>query len=309
MASDPLPPPPVRRGGPNATWPHRALYGRVVAALHALPSHFSSTLDIEGVRATDIFSFNSALGATIEEQVVTALNRMRIVWDPEGIYQTYSFRRQPQTFPDVRLQSMSPGSAEPVLLGIELKGWFALAKEGEPSFRYVVTPAACADADLLVVVPWLLQDVISGAPTLLNPFVEEARFAAEARNYHWTHLRGSGGPADQVELSTHATPYPSKTNHSSDRAHDAGGNFGRVARANIMGTFVTATMNELVAGIPVRAWHRFLKAFTESADDESIARKLRAIERDATAGQDLSEEERHRLATYLESVASVLRAN
>ena len=39
-------------------------------------------------------------------------------------------------------------------MGIELKGWYVLAKEKEPSFRYKVTPAVCAPADLLVVVPW-----------------------------------------------------------------------------------------------------------------------------------------------------------
>ena len=29
-------------------------------------------------------------------------------------------------------------------MGIELKGWYVLAKEREPSFRQKVTPAACS---------------------------------------------------------------------------------------------------------------------------------------------------------------------
>jgi hypothetical protein len=49
-------------------------------------------------------------------------------------------------------------------MGIELKGWYVLAKEKEPSFRYKVTLTVCAPADLLVVVPWALSNVISGRP-------------------------------------------------------------------------------------------------------------------------------------------------
>lgn len=53
--------------------------------------------------ASDILTLNSALGATIEEQVVATLNTLRPVWDPDKQYQTYGFVRQPQTFPDVLL--------------------------------------------------------------------------------------------------------------------------------------------------------------------------------------------------------------
>ena len=48
---------------------------------------------------------------------------------------------------------MVRGSQSAPLLGIELKGWYVLSKEGEPSGRYKVTPAACAPQDLLVIVP------------------------------------------------------------------------------------------------------------------------------------------------------------
>jgi hypothetical protein len=42
---------------------------------------------------------------------------------------------------------------------------------------------------LIVVVPWVLGNVISGSPLLFEPFVESARFAAQYRNYHWQHIR------------------------------------------------------------------------------------------------------------------------
>jgi hypothetical protein len=125
-----------------------------------LPSRFQSELVISGVLATDLFAFNSSLGATIEEQFVASLNRLRNLWDPEQRYTLFSFERQPQTFPDVVLRASAPDVKPRVLMGIELKGWYVLAKEREPSFRYKVTPAVCAPGDLLTVVPWALSNVI-----------------------------------------------------------------------------------------------------------------------------------------------------
>ena len=59
--------------------------------------------------------------------MVKILNDLRSVWDPDSQYQTYAFVRQPQTFPDVVLRQIDNG--EQVLLGIELKGWYLLAKD------------------------------------------------------------------------------------------------------------------------------------------------------------------------------------
>ncbi|NLC81834.1 MAG: hypothetical protein GX748_11695 [Lentisphaerae bacterium] len=86
---------------PKCLWAHFALWQRVKDALNALPIHFRSDTFIEGINATDIFTLNSALGATIENQVVETLNQMRSVWDSENRYQTYAFVRQPQSFPDL----------------------------------------------------------------------------------------------------------------------------------------------------------------------------------------------------------------
>jgi len=118
--------------------------------------------------------------------VVDNLNRLRsTTWDTNGTFALYAFERQPQRFPDVVLRSEAPNAPfGPLLMGIELKGWYALAKEGEPTFRYTVTPAVCSDFDLLVVFPWALTNVVSGSPFLYAPYVRTARFAAEYRNYH-----------------------------------------------------------------------------------------------------------------------------
>ncbi len=242
---------------------HQDLYNGVKTALAALPDGFEPDISISGVDATDLFGLNSALGSAIERHVVETLNDMRSVWDPVSRYPTYSFVRYAQSFPDVRLIDRSGANSQP-LMGIELKGWFALAKEKEPSFRFEATPLACAPQDLLVVVPWIFSNVLSGRPRLMTPFIEEARYAAEMRNYHWTWIRGDGGAESQVILSPHKTPYPQKTDASSDKAsHDKGGNFGRVARADLLSEFTKTTLDEEAAGIPIKYWVQFLTAFTE----------------------------------------------
>ena len=169
--------------------PRTKLRERVQDALLALPGYFDSTTNIEGLAATDLFSLNTVLGATIEVQVVQTLNRMRDVWDPNDEWALYRFDRQAQTFPDVLFRCRNNSGGYETALGVELKGWYMLAKEREPSFRYRVTPAACSDWDLLVVVPWHLSNVLSGVPRVATPACWSAKHAAEYRNHWWRHIR------------------------------------------------------------------------------------------------------------------------
>ncbi len=120
--------------GPAPAWPNYPLYIGVKDALHRLPESFRSPLHIHGVLATDLFAFNSSLSATIEEQVVNALNGLRGVWDPQGIYDLYAFERRPQTFPDVVLRTRVPGKVPSILLGLELKAGMRSLKRVSPAF-------------------------------------------------------------------------------------------------------------------------------------------------------------------------------
>ncbi len=268
---------PVPSGGPSIEW-QNGLYQRVVTAIYALPNLFRSSLNITGIRATDLYTLNTALGAAIEQSVVDNLNALRGIWDPSGEYQAYSFIRQPQAFPDVRLQKAAPSIDSQILMGIELKGWFALSKEGEPSFRYLITPAACAEADLLVVLPWILDEIVSGSPRLMKPFVTEARYAAEYRNHYWTIKRGISAPLAQVNTAVSQVPYPAKVDRSNDSAlSDAGKNFGRVARSGIMQSFITEMMSQPVAGIPLGAWQRFIKLFSDGFEQDLIMSRVERI--------------------------------
>lgn len=261
---------------PDASWEHYELWKAVQKALYTLPSRFASELVISGVLATDLFAFNSSLGATIEEQVIASLNRLRSVWDAEQRYALYSFERQPQTFPDVVLRASAPDVEPRVIMGIELKGWYVLAKEREPSFRYKVTPAVCAPADLLVVVPWALSNVISGSPQVFTPFVIGARQAAEYRNWYWQHRRETTGDRS-LTISSVSSPYPSKSEMIADRPASESGNFGRLARAGVMTGYIRELFDDKLAGIPLAAWQRFLGLFTESQSIEQLERGLNQL--------------------------------
>lgn len=258
-------PPEPQRQPPDRSWPHHELWLRVQDALRALPNYFKSETNIEGMLATDIFTLNSPLGATIEEQVVATLNLMRPVWDPGRNYQAHAFIRQSQTFPDVLLQKRMNG--EEIIMGVELKGWYLLGKEGVPTFRFATTKAACAAPDLLVVVPWTLSNVLAGTPVIHPPFIELASFAAEKRNYYWQYERRARGDT-RITVPQKINPYPTKGDHISDKpASDAGGNFGRIARYGIMTSYVQEAMSIKVRGITARDWLTFFQRHEEPVTD------------------------------------------
>jgi hypothetical protein len=249
-----------------AAWAHYDLWKRVREAILAMPIHFRSETVIEGMLATDIFTLNSALGATIEEQVVATLNALRPVWDPNKQYQTYGFVRQTQTFPDVLLRKKTNG--QDILMGIELKGWYILAKERMPSFRFTVSPNACNEQDLIVVVPWALSNVLAGSPVVYPVFIDQSGYTAGQRNYYWQYERGPAS-AKGITFATGATVYPVKTDKISDKPTAADTNFGRLARYGIMEKFVEDTMATPIRGVPADEWLRFFKRGVQEAEKES----------------------------------------
>lgn len=238
-------------------WEHYPLWKRVRTAIFAAPDHFTTPTVIEGMLATDIFTLNAPLAATIEESVVNTLNALRHVWDPDAQYQTYSFVRQPQTFPDVLLRSVDNGATP--ILGIELKGWYLLAKENAPTYRFTVTEKACNPWDFLVVVPWVLSNVLAGSPVLLRPFVQPALYCARKRNHYWRHERAAKTDTT-IRVPEGVRPYPRKSNKISDKPeNDPGGNFGRLARYGIMDTHIRDTLAECIRGIPASDWIAFFR--------------------------------------------------
>ena len=160
----------------------------IVRALYALPMHFTSPINVEGIEVNDLFSINTLLGGTIEAQTVMLLNSLRSIWDPQGKWADKEFRRYPESFPDVRLVGSNKDDSP--LIGIELKGWYLLSKESEPSLRYKASADAVTEWDLICCVPWGLSNVLSGKPVVYEPYVEQAKFASDMRTYYWNHRRG-----------------------------------------------------------------------------------------------------------------------
>ena len=293
---------------PDPAWEHIELWKAVKRAIFALPTRFQSELVVSGVLSTDLFAFNASLAATIEEQVIATLNRLRAVWDADQKYALYSFERQPQTFPDVVLRTSAPDAEQKVLMGIELKGWYVLAKEREPSFRYKVTPAVCAPADLLVVVPWALSNVISGSPKAFAPYVIGARQAAEFRNWYWEHER-AGTSSKAITLSSVDAFYPTKSDMIADRpASDSGGNFGRFARTGAMDGYIEELFNDKLAGIPLWAWQKFLALFTESQTAEDVQRGLEVLSKRITPAA-LSPEAQERVRAKLQEIGDIVSSD
>lgn len=257
--------PPPRRQEPPQDWDHYQIYERVRRALYALSGSFKTETVISGIRATDIFTLGDPLGATVEEQVVKTLNEMRLLWDPTGEYKLYSFERQAQVFPDVRLQARHDG--EEIVMGIELKGWYLLAKEAMPNFRFTVTEAACNPQDLLVVVPWALTNVLSGSPVVFAPYVESAKYAAAHRNYYWQEMRETKSTrksSRKIAIPAGVKPYPKKADRIADEpADDTGGNFGRIARTGLMDEYIERTLRLSLCGIEAKEWIGFFKKFAQ----------------------------------------------
>jgi hypothetical protein len=303
-------PDPPDEATPDQDWEYYELWDAVRDALQVLPSLFSSDLVISGVRATDLHAFNTSLGASIEDQVVSGLNASRdATWDKDGKYADLRFVRQAQTFPDVVLKPAAPPhvAVDPVL-GIELKGWYVLAKEGVPSFRYKVTPKASAPHDLLAVFPWALSQVISGAPELFEPFVVSARYAADYRNWWWKHERETKGDPT-IRVSTHEGYYPMKSDEISDAPAEDAGNFGRIARTKLFhrNGYIDATFQAELSGIPLYAWRRFFELFSENNTEEQIRRALdRVASQVRKAAQPVAREKVAEIAENLSAIAGLL---
>lgn len=301
------------------------LVANIENALRAVPGYFTSDTNIEGIGVGDLFSLNSVLGGAIEIQVVNTLNKLRTVWDPESEWVDCRFERRSQSFPDVRLTRRRSGVFENVM-GIELKGWYVFSKEMVPSFRYKVTPDACSPYDLLVIVPWYLQNILSGSPIVMQPYIAGARFVAEYRNYWWEFVRNEDDAgtakkksAKKKSSSTQSAPrgvkkpagivepYPAPKTKTNDAAEsDTGLNFGRIARTGqLTNAFLNTVLTESIAGIEARSWIAFFQSFKDTSDPEIVWNKLEARLKKQIAAR--SDEKSKRIGELLKELAVLLK--
>jgi hypothetical protein len=245
-------------------------------------------MKVDHLSVLDIYTMSEVVGAIIEDQVVATLNRLRDIWD-DGNYKLYHFVRQPQQYPDVVLRKADPADPE-VIIGIELKGWYLLAKEKMPNLRFKVTPAAINPWDLFVVVPWNLPGVLSGTPKAIEPYIEQSKYIAEYRNYWWQHIRKAQSDTTIKSPAVTASTYPKKSDSISDSpASDKGGNFGRIARIGVMDSYLNRVLDDQLCGIPVHAWIDFFLIFAGSESEKTKTIKnlddLRIVYEDIRGGE------------------------
>ena len=220
------------RNLPSCDWEHYELYQGIRYALSTLSSHFRSWTRVSGILASNLHSLDVALGSTLQEQIVHTLNETHSVWDPRKQYESCRFVRQSEVFPRVLLREASDSSR--ILLGVELYGWYPLAKDKAPRACLKVSPTVCAKQDLIVVVPWVLDSIVNGCPMVFDPFIEAAEHAAEYRNHHWKHIRQTTA-SREIKLATPAMAYPRRSDNILDQPKlNRSEDFGRLAQLGIM---------------------------------------------------------------------------
>lgn len=180
------------------------------------------------------------------------------------------------------------------------------SRRRRPSFRYKVTPAVCTDADLLVVVPWALSEVVSGTPKVFAPFVVGAKYAAEYKNWYWAHQRTGSGERGVI-LSNVTQNYPAKSDMISDKPRsDSGGNFGRLARTGLLDAYIGDLFNERLVGIPLSSWQRFLSIFTESRSLSEIRAEVEKLASSISQTQSNQAEVKARVFEKFQEILDLL---
>ena len=130
-----------------------------------------------------------------------------------------------------------------------------------------------------MVVPWHLKNILSGKPVIHRPYIEQARYVADYRNWWWVHERNTKDPTDMRRI---ICPDPLPDHYAAPGAkvsdipvRDGGANFGRIARiGTLMDSYIAAAKQTPVAGIPDVHWLRFFQLHSESKDTEEILRRL-----------------------------------
>ena len=79
---------------PNGTWDHYKVWRNIRSSMGTIRDEFKSAISVSGVPACDLHTWGSVLSAAVEIEVVRCLNKARNIWDGDGGYAGYSFRRQ-----------------------------------------------------------------------------------------------------------------------------------------------------------------------------------------------------------------------
>ena len=112
-----------------------------------------------------------------------------------------------------------------------------------------------------------------------EPYIEQAKYAANMRTYYWHHRRGTSLTRSNEIIHPTTQPYPRPGSKYADNPkNDSGKNFGRIARVpGLMTDWIDKVMGIRLSGIEARYWISFFSAFVEGStqfDIESEIEKL-----------------------------------
>lgn len=192
------------------------------------------------------------------------------------------------------------------VLGATIEEQVVRTLNKEPSLRFQVTATACTEQDLIVVVPWVLSNVISGSPAVFKPFIEFAKTAAEYRNHHWQNVRSTQLDS-RIEVPPGIKPYPSKSDRILDKpVADKGGNFGRLARTGLMDSYIKDLDDEPLCGIKIVFWRDFLRTFQQSSTDDQVRTALERLRRRIKSAEEAPSKKTQAALTILGEVERLL---
>lgn len=134
----------------------------------------------------DIAKAAALVSGIVEDRIPALLNSVRArTWDEDGELSAYEFRRFTIGFPDILLVERSNPSN--VIFEIESKSWYILS--GDPlTARFETSPDVMRDGTLIAVVGWVLDGVVSGSPTLLRIYSDDAKRLAAIRDIAWAAI-------------------------------------------------------------------------------------------------------------------------
>ena len=143
---------------------------------------------------------------------------------------------------------------------------------------------------------------------MLPPFLDNAKYVAELRNYHWQYeMHRRGINSGEIRLSTIDKPYPSKNAAISDEpVSDKGNNFGRIARSGIMDDFTAKNDARLLSGIPAGMWRRFLLLFKDATTEASIEQAFGRLKREIRNSANVDDDQLDEALSKARAILNVL---
>ena len=113
---------------------------------------------------------------------------------------------------------------------------------------------------------------------------------AEHRNFYWQESRKQRNKNPNIRTPKDTKHHPDIRQEAADAAVEAkGGNFGRIARTNIINQYINSLKDRSYLGIKISHWIEFFRAVSDTSTDIEIERKIRMIREKVQKREDQPE--------------------